>query len=143
MITHRIIKLTNGETIIAEVAHSDENITAVIDPLQLDIGENPETGRPMLYALTWVPLSGNTTIVELKTNHVVAISTVDEDMDRYYRKSLAVMKNDFKTLKQIIEEEGEDESEVHLAETEDVDDGEDMWMKKFGKPTTMSANTVH
>ena len=143
MITHRIIKLTNGETIIAEVAHSDENITAVIDPLQLDIGENPENGRPMLYALTWVPLSGNTTIVELKTNHVVAISTVDEDMDRYYRKSLAVMKNDFKTLKQIIEEEGEDESEVHLAETEDVDDEEDMWMKKFGKPTTISANTVH
>lgn len=143
MITHRIIKLTNGETIIAEVAHSDENITAVIDPLQLDIGENPESGRPMLYALTWVPLSGNSTIVELKTNHVVAISTVDEDMDRYYRKSLAVMKNDFKTLKQIIEEEGDDETEVHLAETEEVEDGTDMWMKKFDKPVAPTANTVH
>lgn len=64
-------------------------------------------------------------------------------MDRYYRKSLAVMKNDFKTLKQIIEEEGEDETEVHLAQTEDIEDEEDMWMKKFGKSTTMTANTVH
>lgn len=87
-----IIKLINGETIIAEIAHQDENKTSVLDPLALEIGESPN-GNPMLLAMTWIPLTKKINLISLNTSHVVAIADCDEDMDKYYLNSLNVLKN--------------------------------------------------
>ena len=86
-----IIKLTNGETIIAEIVHQDETTTSVLEPLLLDIGES-ESGRPMMVAMTWIPLTKSINMVNLSTSHVVAIADVDEDINAYYIRSLAVLK---------------------------------------------------
>jgi len=86
-----IIKLTNGETIIAEIVHQDETITSVLEPLLLDIGES-ESGRPMMVAMTWIPLTKSINMVNLSTSHVIAIADVDEDINAYYIRSLAVLK---------------------------------------------------
>ena len=122
-----IIKLINGETIIAEIVHQDENTTSVLEPLLLEIGEGP-SGRPMMIAMTWVPLTKSINLVNLNTSHVVAIAAVDEDIDAYYIKSLSTLKGNDKET----EEDEETEEEVN-----------DPWMEKFGQPIELSANTVH
>ena len=146
-----IIKLTNGETIIAEIVHQDDTTTSVLEPLALEIAEG-ESGKPMMVAMTWVPLTKKVNMVNLNTNHVVAIADADEDMDKYYIKSLAILKQDLDKLREILKEEASEEDleeiseRVMSAETEfNLDDEEvnDPWMDKFGQPVELSANTVH
>jgi hypothetical protein len=140
-----IIKLTNGETIIAEVVNEDEQYISVLEPLALEIAES-ETGKPMMVALTWVPLTKKVNMVNLKTPHIVAISECDEDMDKYYKKSLAVLKGDVETLREILAEEATEEDLEKIRERVVNDKEEDdPWMEKFGTPIEVnhSANTVH
>jgi ATP-dependent helicase YprA (DUF1998 family) len=145
-----IIKLTNGETIIAEIVHQDESTTSILEPLALEIGEG-ETGKPMMVAMTWIPLTKKINMVNLKSAHVVAVAEADEDIDAYYVKSLAILKGDVEKLREILREEATEEEleeiseRVASAETEFNLDSEieDLWMEKFGQPVELSANTVH
>lgn len=125
-----IIKLTNGETIVGEIVHQDETTTSVLEPLALEIGEG-ETGKPIMVAMTWVPLTKKVNMVNLNTNHVVAVADVDEEIDDYYVRSLGILKGN-----PSIDESEEPEEEVD----EEVNDP---WMEKFGQPIELSANTVH
>jgi len=122
-----IIKLTNGETIIAEIVHQDESTTSILEPLLLEIGES-QNGRPMMVAMTWVPLTKSINMVNLNTNHVVAVAEVDEEINAYYVRSLGVLKGNASI------DEPEEESDVEV---------DDSWMEKFGQPVELSANTVH
>jgi hypothetical protein len=122
-----IIKLTNGETIIAEIVHQDETTTSVLEPLLLDIGES-ESGRPMMVAMTWIPLTKSINMVNLSTSHVVAIADVDEDINAYYIRSLAVLKEN----RQL-----DDQDEV-LDEYMDMDEVNSGILEQ-----KISANTVH
>jgi len=122
-----IIKLTNGETIIAEIVHQDEMTTSVLEPLLLDIGES-ESGRPMMVAMTWIPLTKSINMVNLSTSHVVAIADVDEDINAYYIRSLAVLKEN----RQL-----DDQDEV-LDEYMDMDEVNSGILEQ-----KISANTVH
>lgn len=130
---NNIIKLTNGETIIAEIMHQDDEIVSVLDPLALEIAES-ESGRPMMVALTWIPLTKQVNMVNIKTQHVVALSECDEEISSYYEKSLAILKGDTDKLQEIMMNEEEfEEREEH-----------DPWIDKFGQPVEInSANTVH
>ena len=132
MKTFNILKLTNGETIVGEIAHADEKDTAVLEPLQLEVGESETTGNPMLIAMTWVPLMKKTNLVTIKTAHIIAVADVDEDISDYYEKSLAVLKNDMDKLQELVSREEEGEYE-EVAESLQVEKTE---MK-------LSANTVH
>lgn len=135
-----IIKLTSGETIIAEIIHEDETITSVLEPIALEIGE-AESGKPMMVALSWVPLVKKVNMINLKTNHVVAKADVDEDIDAYYKKSLAILKGDVDKLREILEEEADVDTLEAISDDEELDDP---WMNKFGQPLEIkSANTVH
>ena len=132
-----IIKMTNGETIIAEIAHQDEYTTSVLEPLALEIAES-DSGKPMMVALTWVPLTKKVNMVNINTSHIVAVADVDEDIDKYYIKSLAILKGDTDKLRELLAEESVGEVDM---ETEE----EDPWMDAFGQPVEIepSANTVH
>ena len=122
----KIIKLTNGETILCDVQHMDDISVAVLNPLMLDLAENPNNGRPMLYATSWVPLTEDINVVDIKAGHVIAMATISDEIDLYYRKSL-------KTFLAEEEEIVEEEDEV-----------EDRWIEKFGQAVEkISANTVH
>ena len=146
-----IIKLTNGETIIAEIVHQDDNTTSVLEPLALEIGEGA-SGKPIMVAMTWIPLTKKINMVNLKSSHVVAVADADEDIDAYYVKSLAILKGDTEKLREILREEaGVEELDeiverVKSSETEfnlDNEEVNDPWMEKFGQPLELSANTVH
>jgi len=124
----KIIKLTNGETLLCDVHHMDDICVAVLNPLMLDFAENPNNGRPMLYATSWVPLTDDINVVDIKAGHVIAMASISDDIDSYYRKS----------LKTFLDEGSE---EVFDEEDEEV---EDKWIEKFGQALqTISANTVH
>ena len=120
-----IIKLTNGETIIAEIVHQDETTTSVLEPLLLEIGEGTN-GTPMLIAMTWIPLTKSINMINLNTSHVVAVADVDDDINTYYAKSLSAIKENDRIEDEEIDEESNDP-----------------WMEKFGNPIDLSANTVH
>lgn len=142
-----IIKLTSGETIVAEIVHEDENTTSVLEPLALEIGES-ESGKPMMVAMTWIPLTKKVNMVNLKTSHVVAVADVDEEIDAYYEKSLAILKGDVDKIREILKKETgiDDIEEIRERVKENtVDDlQEELWMEKFGQPLEIkSANTVH
>lgn len=140
-----IIKLTNGETIIAEIVHRDEKTTSVLEPLALEIAES-ESGKPMMVALTWVPLTKKINMVNLNTAHVVAVSECDKEISLYYEKSLAVLKGDVDKLREILKEETGVESFEEVQNRLNVlAEEEDPWMDKFGQPieNEPSANTVH
>ena len=143
---NNIIKLTNGETIIAEIIHQDEETISILEPLALEVGEG-ESGRPMMIALTWIPLTKKVNMVNLNPNHVVAIAELDDEMNLYYEKSLAVLKNDSERLREILKEEtgieNLEEIEERLLESQEHE--HDPWMEKFGTPLEIepSANTVH
>ena len=130
-----IIKLSNGETIIAEIVHQDDKTTSVLEPLQLIIEESEDTGRPVMVALNWVPLTKKINLVELKTNHVVAVADCDEEVNNYYIKSLAVLKGDKEKLKEILEREREE------LDYDEEEDESDPWMNKFSKPIESSNTT--
>jgi hypothetical protein len=130
-----IIKLSNGETIIAEIVHQDDKTTSVLEPLQLIIEESEDTGRPVMVALNWVPLTKKINLVELKTNHVVAVADCDEEVNNYYIKSLAVLKGDKEKLKEILEREREE------LDYDEEEDESDPWMNKFSKPIDSSNTT--
>lgn len=130
-----IIKLSNGETIIAEIVHQDDKTTSVLEPLQLIIEESEDTGRPVMVALNWVPLTKKINLVELKTNHVVAVADCDEEVNNYYIKSLAVLKGDKEKLKEILEREKEE------FDYDEEEDESDPWMNKFSKPIDSSNTT--
>ncbi|MEK9696353.1 MAG: hypothetical protein VW270_11340 [Candidatus Poseidoniales archaeon] len=146
-----IIKLTSGETLVAEVVHEDERHVSILEPMLLEIGESEETGQPMLVALSWVPLTKQVNLVNLKTPHVITVIECDDEISDYYEKSLAILKRDKRKLREIIEKETgiSDMKEVHRR-LKEADEGmvdlDDQWTEKFGTPSEApvnSANTVH
>jgi hypothetical protein len=143
-----IIKLTSGETLVAEVVHEDELVTSILEPLALEFGEG-ESGRPMLIAMSWIPLTKAVNMVNLKTSHVIAVAECDDEVSSYYEKSLAIMKHDIRKLQEIMKKETgiDDINEIkrRLAARYQIDDEDeefDQWVEEFGD-TTMTANTVH
>jgi|SRR6056300_1325309 len=146
-----IIKLTSGETLIAEVVHEDEQHVSILEPMLLEMGESEETGRPMMVAMSWIPLVKKVNLVNLKTPHVIAVLECDQEISDYYEKSLAIFKGDKKKLREIIEKEtGIKNMEEVQGRLKEFDEGmvdlDDQWMEKFGTPVDVSANsanTVH
>lgn len=97
-----IIKLTNGETILAKIISSDDEHLCVNDPIQLKVGTH--VSSYMVTSTMWVPLRSPTTLVALKQNHVVATANVEEDMSVFYRRAVATIKQDEDELQKIVSE---------------------------------------
>jgi hypothetical protein len=81
-----IIKLVNGETLIAEVAHEDEDHLSVIDPISVNMQLRNNT--PVLISTIWMPLTKAVNIFHIRQQNVILISLVDEDMQIYYNKCI-------------------------------------------------------
>jgi hypothetical protein len=81
-----IIKLVNGETLIAEVTHEDEEHLSVIDPISVNMQLRNNT--PVLISTIWMPLTKAVNIFHIRQQNVILISPVDEDMQIYYNKCI-------------------------------------------------------
>ena len=81
-----IIKLVNGETLIAEVSYEDEEHLSVIDPVSVNMQLRNNT--PVLISTIWMPLTKAVNIFHIRQQNVILISPVDEDMQIYYNKCI-------------------------------------------------------
>lgn len=108
-----IIKLSNGETIVAEIVHQDDKTTSVVEPLALSM-EETEEGRPMMVAMSWVPLTKKVNMVNLNTSHVIAIFECDEHIDKYYQNSLDILRGNEIGDEEVDLDDLEDELEIPI-----------------------------
>lgn len=81
-----IIKLVNGETLIAEVSYEDEEHLSVIDPISVNMQLRNNT--PVLISTIWMPLTKAVNIFHIRQQNIILISPVDEDMQIYYNKCI-------------------------------------------------------
>ena len=106
--TISIIKLSSGETVLAEVlSYADETYDLeVCNPLQLTMTEDLDTRKMQMFTSAWIPLFGDETIIEIRFAHIIAISEATEDMVDYYMGSLEEMRIKEGTREELSEEQG-------------------------------------
>ena len=139
--SYHVVKLTNGETIIAEVVHEDETVTTVLEPLALIVHDG-EDGRPVMVAHTWVPLLKKTNAVHLNTQHVVAMAECEREMELYYKRSLAQLKGDVEEFKKLMEDSHPDDK-LHWNDDELLEEEFPEELQQELENFEPSANTVH
>jgi hypothetical protein len=81
-----IIKLVNGETLIAEVAHDDGIHLSVIDPISVNMQLRNNT--PVMISTIWMPLTKAVNVFHIRQQNVILVSEVDEDMEIYYNRCI-------------------------------------------------------
>tara|TARA_R110000737_G_scaffold258086_1_gene266656 strand:+ start:31 stop:435 length:405 start_codon:yes stop_codon:yes gene_type:complete len=81
-----IIKLVNGETLIAEVAHDDGIHLSVIDPISVNMQLRNNT--PVMISTIWMPLTKAVNVFHIRHQNVILVSEVDEDMEIYYNRCI-------------------------------------------------------
>jgi hypothetical protein len=81
-----IIKLVNGETLIAEVAHDDDSHLSIIDPISVNMQLRNNT--PVMISTIWMPLTKAVNVFHIRQQNVILVSEVDEDMEIYYNRCI-------------------------------------------------------
>jgi len=89
----KIIKLVNGDTLIAEVTHEDETHLHIIDPVQMII-QSRTGASPVCISTIWVPLTKAVNLLHLKQSTILVTVDVDDDMVEYYDNCLRAMRED-------------------------------------------------
>ena len=80
------IRLINGDELISKIQKKTKNTLILENPLIVDEMKNPETGQANLL-LARYNLSDDP-VVSLRSEHVITISTVSEEIAKYYNNSL-------------------------------------------------------
>jgi len=117
-----IIKLSNGETIMANVSYADDNKLTVSEPLKLEYIQH--FGGPAMITTFWVPFEKDKISVDINIQHVIMYSKVPKGMISFYNKSLA-------SVRESIEPEISDEVKERVKQA----------MKKY--MTSNTTTTVH
>ena len=87
-----IIKLSNGETLLAEVTHKDSSKMTVLNPLKVDIIQH--FGGPAMITTFWVPFEKEKISVDISTQHVIMSTQVPKQTVDFYNKSLQNVRGD-------------------------------------------------
>ncbi len=87
-----IIKLSNGETLLARVTFRDGNKMTVKEPLKLDIVEH--FGGPAMITTFWVPFEEDNLSVDINMQHVIMSVEVPKDIRGFYTKSLSKVRGE-------------------------------------------------
>jgi hypothetical protein len=143
-----MIKLLNGETLLAKVIENDNEHLCINDPIMIEI--TPTQGGNAMTSITWIPLMNPTNLVALKQNHILTVYDVTNELGLYYRKSVALLKNDPEEIKKVVDEiRKQQEMLTSIAgdeEEEEEDELEEIREKVFNKLKlirSQTSNTVH
>jgi hypothetical protein len=80
----QFIKLTNGETIIADVlGETDYNVT-VLNPIEVSIKNVSSSMKASMIGYQWLPLLEDENIIDIKSRHVIAISDASIEVKEFY-----------------------------------------------------------
>jgi hypothetical protein len=143
-----MIKLLNGETLLAKVIENDNEHLCINDPVMIEI--TPTQGGNAMTSISWIPLMKPTNLVALKQSHILTVYDVTDELGLYYRKSVALLKNDPEEIKKVVDEiRKQQEMLSSIAgdeEEEDEDELEEIREKVFNKLKlirSQTSNTVH
>jgi hypothetical protein len=81
-----LIKLVNGETLVCSVIERTESGFLIEDPLKLEIVNHG--GVPSMMTTYWIPLPDDELRVDIWQDHVIMISDMTEDLEKFYLKAL-------------------------------------------------------
>ena len=89
-----IIKLSSGETVIADVLSYDDETydLEVNNPLQLTMTEDLQSHKMQMFTSSWIPLFGEDTVVEIIFGHIITVAEATVEMVEYYYSSLDEMR---------------------------------------------------
>ena len=92
--TISIIKLSSGETVLADVlSYADDTYDLeVLNPLQLQMTEDVRSRKMQMFVSSWIPLFGDETVIDIMFNHIIAVAEAPEEMVNYYLDSLEEMR---------------------------------------------------
>ena len=85
-----IIKLVNGETLLAEVTHEDKEHMSIIDPIEVNV--HLRNGTPVLISTIWMPLTKTVNLFHVRQAHIILESKVDNDMKIYYNRCMETIR---------------------------------------------------
>jgi len=102
-----IIKLVNGETLLAEIAHEDDIHLSIIDPIAVNM--SMRNNSPVLISTIWMPLTKAVNLFHLKQANIILSSEVDEDMEIYYNKCMDTIREAISSDRTFLIERKQDE----------------------------------
>ena len=109
----KILKLSNGSMVIAEVVNEERNNIAALNPFELV--EREDDGKVIYFMDYWLPFDKKENLVGINRDHVLATVPVTEALKKYYERVRAAMI------------EAGEQSQVYV---EDEDDDMGVWGSK-------------
>lgn len=79
----KILKLTNGETIMADVIDSNDRVVTINNALEVRT-ESSSRDKMHMLAHQWLPMEEEENIIYLNYNNIVGMSRASEEMQEYY-----------------------------------------------------------
>jgi hypothetical protein len=129
-----LIKLINGETLVCSIIEKTETGFIIEDPLKLEIVNH--AGVPSMMTTYWIPLPDEELRVDIWQDHVIMISDMTEDLEKFYLKALKHARG-VRTPDRIDQDKDEDTLE------NDIKDMSNNQKKKlYAAVAGLSANTV-
>jgi hypothetical protein len=80
----QFIKLSNGETIIADVLNMTDKRLTVLNPIEVSIKNVSDESKASMVAYQWLPLIEDENIIEINMFHIVAVSDASIRVKEYY-----------------------------------------------------------
>lgn len=99
----RLLKLVNGDTIVARWAGETKTHLLIDDPLKVETVTSSQ-GRYSLMTF-WIPLGDNTIQIPLHRDHVIVYSEVTSDVHQNYINTLDRIKKPQEEVKDLPDEE--------------------------------------
>ena len=80
----QFIKLTNGETIIADVLGSTDRTMTVLNPIEVSIKGVSTQHKASMIGYQWLPLLEDENIIDISMLHIVAVSEASIQVKEFY-----------------------------------------------------------
>ena len=80
----QFIKLSNGETIIADVLNMTDKRLTVLNPIEVSIKGVSDDSKASMVAYQWLPLIEDENIIEINMFHIVAVADASIRIKEYY-----------------------------------------------------------
>jgi hypothetical protein len=85
----QILKLTNGETVMADVVDVVDKVVTLLNPVELKLEPTPKpSNRINMIAYQWLPMVKGKNLMYISESHIIAISHASNYMVDYYKESV-------------------------------------------------------
>jgi len=88
--SHVVIKILTGENVVGRLSSITEYGYMLEYPMIINFSYDEEAGRTRIYLTALNPFSTLNSLYTLNKNHVIFVSTIDDDVKDFYEKNVTV-----------------------------------------------------